>query len=33
MDDELLKKCESYNYLGDDLRLYEEAWTEFKDYK
>lgn len=33
MDDELLKKCESYNYLGDNLKLYEEAWTEFKDYQ
>ena len=33
MDDELLKKCESYNYLGDNLRLYEDAWTQFKDYQ
>ena len=33
MPQELLDKCESYNYLGDKLKLYEEAWTEFKDYR
>ena len=33
MPEELLSKCESYNYLGDKLKLYEEAWIEFKDYK
>lgn len=33
MPEELLKKCESYDYLGDKLKLYEEAWTEFKDYR
>lgn len=33
MDDELMSKCESYDYLGDDLKLYEQAWTEFQDYK
>ena len=33
MDDELVAKCESYDYLGDKLKLYEEAWTQFKDYE
>lgn len=33
MSEELLEKCESYDYLGDKLKLYEEAWTEFKDYR
>lgn len=33
MPEELLEKCESYDYLGDKLKLYEEAWTEFKDYR
>ncbi|WP_294374810.1 PotD/PotF family extracellular solute-binding protein [uncultured Clostridium sp.] len=33
MPKELLDKCESYNYLGDKLKLYENAWTEFKDYR
>ena len=33
MPEELLKKCESYDYLGDKLKLYEQAWTDFKDYR
>lgn len=32
MKNNLLDKCENYNYLGSDLKLYEEAWTQFKDY-
>lgn len=31
MTEEILEKCESYDYLGDKLKLYEEAWTQFKD--
>ena len=33
MPEELLKKCESYDYLGNKLKLYEQAWTDFKDYR
>lgn len=33
MPPEILEKCESYEYLGDKLKLYEQAWTDFKDYK
>ncbi len=33
MDEEMIKKCESYDYLGNNLKLYEEAWTQFKDYE
>lgn len=33
MPEEILAKCESYDYLGDKLKMYEEAWTQFKDYK
>lgn len=33
MPEEILDKCESYDYLGDKLKMYEEAWTQFKDYK
>ena len=33
MPEDILNKCESYDYLGDKLKMYEEAWTEFKDYK
>ena len=33
MPQELLDKCESYDYLGDKLKLYEKAWTDFKDYR
>ena len=33
MTPEVLEKCESYEYLGDKLKLYEQAWTDFKNYK
>lgn len=33
MPEDILNKCESYDYLGDKLKMYEEAWTQFKDYK
>lgn len=33
MPEEVLAKCESYDYLGDKLKMYEDAWTRFKDYK
>ena len=33
MPENILNKCESYDYLGDKLKMYEEAWTQFKDYK
>lgn len=33
MTPEVLEKCESYEYLGDKLKLYEQAWTDFKDYR
>lgn len=32
MPEEILAKCESYDYLGDKLKMYEEAWMQFKDY-
>ncbi|MGN0145415.1 MAG: PotD/PotF family extracellular solute-binding protein [Clostridium sp.] len=33
MPKELLDKCESYDYLGDKLELYGDAWIEFMEYK
>lgn len=33
MPEDILNKCESYDYLGNKLKMYEEAWTQFKDYK
>ena len=33
MTKEMLEKCESYDYLGDKLKLYEEAWIQFKDFQ
>lgn len=33
MSEELINKCESYDYLGDKLKLYEEAWNRFMEYK
>lgn len=32
MPEEILAKCESYDYLGDKLKMYEDAWIQFKDY-
>lgn len=29
-DEDILKKCEVFIYLGDNIKLYDKAWTEIK---